>query len=319
MKKHRKLFGVLSLSLIISILSVVILSNGQPKDAPLTEEKHSAVSASSPNILPPLNAFSQQEPAYTVISSYVIPYIMDDLIAESTLVIKGTVTEKQPVQFTDVEGKNPMDFAEYVISIEGVLRGDAEDVSSVAVYVLGDFFDSTFIYTDMPELEPGKSYILFLVKDLSRGDYGIPGGVYLIVGQQQGVFELDEEDVIKDALSTGNKLRSIPDNNEYFISQRALHLAEEENLNLADTVEDIISPEMFKQEDGVTEEILALSALEEKLEEADETMPVDEDARQENAFDAMEENLKNGMITQEEYNHMLKNMHSTKYGKIIRK
>lgn len=242
------------------------------------------------------------EVAYTVVSKYPVSYSMDELIEESTLVIQGTVTSiSEPFLIRGIGDIGDLPFTDYTITINQALRGE-NDNTSVIVRTEGDPADPTVIYEDDPTLELGNEYLLFLKKSDMGGSFNTEGDYYYIIGLKQGVYE-KLQDV--EALSTYSKKVELK-NHDYFINQEIL--AEEEPNKLVKQIETLQKSNEFQQENGVTEGLVDIRALENFIETAESQYPVDTDFSRKEAESNLKINLENEIISQEEYDELIKNL-----------
>ena len=224
-----------------------------------------------------LAACSQGEPAeegpsssqaeegdVTYVYSYEPVRTLEELMEESTLVVRGTAVGADLLTIDGVEGGTTLT-TEYQVEVSQVLRGDLELPATLPVQRHGnaEATSGTF-FVGEAVLEEGQEYLLFL-EDRSGvgGSYNLAGERYAVVGGEQGVFQA---------------LPATKGGEASFRSQGKL--------------------EVGQQAAQVTE---PLAQLESRLEEVNQETPPNPDQFREEAFSGIEKNRESGFITQEEY------------------
>ncbi len=105
----------------------------------------------------------------------------DELIAQSSLIVKGTVSEvSDAFQVKPETGGDASSYVDNTIRIEQTLRGQA-DADTVTVRVQ----DDDQVSTEDAKLEQGKEYLLFL----SSGE----NTTYRVTGAMQGTYEVQAD------------------------------------------------------------------------------------------------------------------------------
>lgn len=105
----------------------------------------------------------------------------DELIAQSSLIVKGTVSEvSDAFQVKPETGGDASTYVDNTIRIEQTLRGQA-DADTVTVRVQ----DDDQVSTEDAKLEQGKEYLLFL----TSGE----NATYRVTGAMQGAYEVQED------------------------------------------------------------------------------------------------------------------------------
>ncbi len=105
----------------------------------------------------------------------------DELIAQSSLIVKGTVSEvSDAFQVKPETGGDASTYVDNTIRIEQTLRGQA-DADTVTVRVQ----DDDQVSTEDAKLEQGKEYLLFL----SSGE----NATYRVTGAMQGAYEVQAD------------------------------------------------------------------------------------------------------------------------------
>lgn len=105
----------------------------------------------------------------------------DELIAQSSLIVKGTVSEvSDAFQVKPETGGDASSYVDNTIRIEQTLRGQV-DTDTVTVRVQ----DDDQVSTEDAKLEQGKEYLLFL----SSGE----NTTYRVTGSMQGAYEVQED------------------------------------------------------------------------------------------------------------------------------
>lgn len=105
----------------------------------------------------------------------------DELIAQSSLIVKGTVSEvSDAFQVKPETGGDASTYVNNTIRIEQTFRGQA-DADTVTVRVQ----DDDQVSTEDAKLEQGKEYLLFL----SSGE----NATYRVTGAMQGAYEVQAD------------------------------------------------------------------------------------------------------------------------------
>ena len=105
----------------------------------------------------------------------------DELIAQSSLIVKGTVSEvSDAFQVKPETGGDASTYVDNTIRIEQTFRGQA-DANTVTVRVQ----DDDQVSTEDAKLEQGKEYLLFL----SSGE----NTTYRVTGAMQGAYEVQAD------------------------------------------------------------------------------------------------------------------------------
>ena len=105
----------------------------------------------------------------------------DELIAQSSLIVKGTVSEvSDAFQVKPETGGDASSYVDNTIRIEQTLRGQV-DTDTVTVRVQ----DDDQVSTEDAKLEQGKKYLLFL----SSGE----NTTYRVTGAMQGAYEVQAD------------------------------------------------------------------------------------------------------------------------------
>ena len=105
----------------------------------------------------------------------------DELIAQSSLIIKGTVSEvSDTFQVKPETGGDASSYVDNTVRMEQTLRGQT-DADTVTVRVQDDQAS-----TEDAKLEQGKEYLLFLT---ASGE----DNTYLVTGAMQGAYEVQAD------------------------------------------------------------------------------------------------------------------------------
>ena len=108
----------------------------------------------------------------------------DELIAQSSLIVKGTISEVSDVfQVKPETGGDASSYVDNTVHIEQTLRGQA-DADTVIVRVQDDHQAST----EDAKLEQGKEYLLFLYQEASGENT-----TYHVTGAMQGAYEVQAD------------------------------------------------------------------------------------------------------------------------------
>ena len=116
------------------------------------------------------------------VSGNLVPALsQDELIAQSSLIVKGTVSEvSDAFQVKPETGGDASSYVDNTIRIEQTLRGQV-DADTVTVRVQ----DDDQVSTEDAKLEQGKEYLLFL----SSGE----NTTYRVTGAMQGAYEVQAD------------------------------------------------------------------------------------------------------------------------------
>ena len=116
-------------------------------------------------------------------SGNLIPALsQDELIAQSNLIVKGTVSEvSDAFQVKPETGGDASTYVDNTVRIEQTFRGQADDTDTVTVRVQDDDQAST----EDAKLEQGKEYLLFLTSGKNA--------TYRVTGAMQGAYEVQAD------------------------------------------------------------------------------------------------------------------------------
>lgn len=233
----------------------------------------------------------------SIVPTGIASYSLDRLAEESTLVVRGSVTDADLLNIAGVEGGELL-FTEYHVAVAEVLRGYAGD--SVSVRRLGspDSADET-VFTGQPVLEPGKDYLLFLRIAPPGGSYNTEGVSYTFVGAAQGVFEqtgpVPGRDTEDSLYTSQQDLENIPGIRETFGQ-------------LADGAkrEEVLGREVTATRLGLlSKQEVSLTQLRETVDRANEAAPPDPEQPERAVRESLERNYREGAWTREEYEQRL--------------
>lgn len=108
----------------------------------------------------------------------------DELIAQSSLIVKGTVSEvSDAFQVKSETGGDASTYVDNTVRIEQTLRGQT-DADTVTVRVQ----DDDQVSTEDAKLEQGKEYLLFLYQQASDENT-----TYRVTGAMQGAYEVQAD------------------------------------------------------------------------------------------------------------------------------
>lgn len=144
--------------------------------------------------IPPASSTSASAPTKDVPATTVtVTGVMEkkelpDLLEDSSLVIRGTVSDiSAPFQIEGVGGGVSV-FTDYKITVRETFRGEAFDTVTVRLQG-GQAGDLNVECPDEPKLAENNNYVLFLYQPGRGGGYNTEGDYYYITGLNQGVFE----------------------------------------------------------------------------------------------------------------------------------
>ncbi|MDO5784388.1 MAG: hypothetical protein Q4P20_04910 [Eubacteriales bacterium] len=114
----------------------------------------------------------------------------EDMIAQSTLIVRGVVTERsEPFYIAPSNGGDPGSFTDYTVSVSEVLYGDS-GTRQIAVRVQGKTENAgTADYA--PELPIDKELLIYLYEPDEDDLYRTDGTYYYVTGMYRGVYLLD--------------------------------------------------------------------------------------------------------------------------------
>jgi len=235
-------------------------------------------------------------------------YSFPDLIADSSLVIKGRVSEISETFKILWAGEGNSLATDVTVEVLETFRGRAQG-GSVTVRMNGGlgsgWIDGELCayyedYENEPELFLGETYLLFLHQPNVGGGMNTEGDYYYVSGVSQGVFlTMEAEDV-----SSHKKLKQNEVNETYFINS-SFSLYDEADLSLFHFA---VKEDCFGQSSHPDKAILSQGLLPEIMAAADKTMPIEENRQREQLLSAYKGNLERGIITQEEYDAYLAEM-----------
>lgn len=287
MKKRKTVFTILSCSLAMAVfVAGSVLFFRSPALAAQPEEGASASEAVLPFTVSPEQESSLPE-TVTVIFGYPVLYSLEDLIQESTLVVRGTVSAvSEPFLIYGVgDNAGTLVHTDYTISVAETLRGKAP-AEEITVRMEGDRADPSDIYEDYASLREGQEYLLFLWKPDRGAGFTTRGDYYYITGETEGVYEPAQAEKAGEAARSASADR-------LFISQYALNIQPELPAGSS-----LAKAQQEPAEKG--ELIFGLSALREELKAAETEYPPENVNHRAIAEEAYRANVQSGMITQEE-------------------
>lgn len=122
-------------------------------------------------------------------------YSYSDLINESTLIVRATLTEtSEPFQIIPTFGNSPSNFTDYYFNVTDVLRGDADMEPRITVRIQGGRVNNLdLIVEDAPHISIGDDVLLFLYQPNMGSGYNTEGEYYYILGVNQGIYYCENE------------------------------------------------------------------------------------------------------------------------------
>lgn len=133
---------------------------------------------------------------------------VEDLAAESEVVVRGTITEvSKPYRIQSAAGTVSI-FSDYTIAPEQVLRAPADAPEYFTLRMQGgQIGKNRTIVEENPALRQGDSGVFFLYRPHRGGGYNTPGDdYYYLSGMEQGAF-LETEDGSGFCTEEGEALR----------------------------------------------------------------------------------------------------------------
>ena len=129
------------------------------------------------------------------ISSILPAMTQEDMIEQSTLIVRGTVTaQSEPFQIAPTTGGDPSNFIDYTVSVIEVLRGDSSK-QSVTVRVEGGTVNGmSTVAEEAPELPANTELLLYLYQPGMGTMYNTEGDYYYVTGMYRGVYTLDTKE-----------------------------------------------------------------------------------------------------------------------------
>ena len=131
-----------------------------------------------------------------IMNGSVAPLTYEDLIKQSQLVVRGTVTDKYEELLVQPVGSfgDPICFTDIYFNVSETYRGELKD-TTIAVRVLGGTKGAYVLEAPQEaSLLPGDECILFLfMPSYCGGSWYTQGDYYEVVGANQGAFYLSGE------------------------------------------------------------------------------------------------------------------------------
>ena len=148
-----------------------------------------------------LLAIAQGPPAVLGSDTLIISFDVDEKIKEAELIVIGEVTTTLPSRWNGPDGGDPKNaspedisrahglFTDSLVSINQILKGDVvKPVVRVRSFI-GETQNVRWVNRSEPSYVVGKTYLLFLAKDIGA-TAKIDIGDYVAVGAYQGVYEI---------------------------------------------------------------------------------------------------------------------------------
>lgn len=182
--------------------------------------------------------------------SNVLPAMtQEDLVEQSTLIVRGTVTgQSEPFQIAPANGGDPSNFIDYTVSVTEVLRGDPNK-QSVTVRVEGGTVNGmSTVCDEAAELPQNTELLLYLYAPNMGMLFNTEGDYYYVTGMYRGVYTLNtsgntetfvnernQQDPDLEAVWQGDELEAVIDAytqqhpvNENAIREEAIQQCEQE-------------------------------------------------------------------------------------------
>ncbi len=247
----------------------------------------------------------------SVSSTY--PYFnLSDLIKESDIVIKGVVKEQSvPFKIQPANGGEVSIFTDFKIEVENAYRGEKSEIVNLRMQG-GEIDNLVVIAEDEPNVVIGSTYIFFLYQPFTGGGYNTEGDYYYLTGGHQALFsQLSKSDYIEEMpLKHLEEVRSESSREKSFF--RDDYMYSNVNFDLLKKNNVTLSAELFSGNGyiAISEEVFAS-----EIEMFNEVVPIDSEYWKNQIRDSLAINLKNGFITQEEYDKAMK--FNEPYAKIV--
>ena len=222
------------------------------------------------------NSISAYKDKNVILKSGLLAEIdLEELKKSSSMIVYGAFNGKsEPFIIESVKGTESI-FTDYYFDITYLLRGEDKS-ESVTIRIEGGTVGDTCVINELsPILKMGKNYLLFLKKPI-KGGYTTKGNYYYINGGNQGIYVNDS---IKDLSGDiGEKLIYMTDENE-------------KNPNS-----------------------LEFNSFKKSLDDYNKNTVVNEEYLKNKYINSLNNNLKNKIITEEEYSLCISEMN--KYAQI---
>ena len=231
---------------------------------------------------------------------------LEDLAEKSSLVVYGEIVEiSDPFFVEGAEGCGSDTVMDVTVQPLRMLRGEAE--KTVVVRISGGLFDAMYYESDdIPEFQLGEKWLLYLNRPAFGGGTNAEGDYYYLTGGGRGAFKemgapeiTTRDQAMRASLAQANENEEITFVNGLVVETGAM---DQRDLTLVQEPEDI--EHMERPEAAV----FVLSDLASILSEFNETHPYDPDAERNSWIETCGSNLKNGMITQDEYDRFMSQM-----------
>ncbi len=116
---------------------------------------------------------------------------LDDLVGESSLIVRGKVEASSVIQVESPQG-GVTNFTDYSVAVTETIRGEEQE--QVTVRVRGGLTGNlNVVNEDSPELLPEGKYLFFLYQPGMGGGFNTEGDYYYITGVYQGAYHLEAE------------------------------------------------------------------------------------------------------------------------------
>ncbi len=267
-------------------------------------------------------------PTHAVISHALIEeQSVDKLMETSSLITEGKFIKKtKPFAVEGMKGEFQV-YTDYFFQPESILRGEDESNTLTVRMRGGRYDDIEYIDENSTVFEFGEKYLLFLRKVTIGGGTNTEGDYYYINGSYQGVYN----EIKPEELMSGNSDIRLASDETYYANTKylsyyfeALKNSEEAGSKANEGGQEKRSFALNKFEEAATEvengkgyssELIATSAIEERLKKVNSDVPVNLNLSTEVLLENLKANLESGFINQKEYDYAIANLDN--YGKIV--
>lgn len=249
---------------------------------------------------------SQSSQVLPVTTSSTLPdYSLEDLKANSSLIITGVVEEITDPFIVEADKSIIRIYRDCTIKPKEILRGEIADNTITVRTAGGKIDDLQMIEEGSPQLKVGEEYMLFLYQPNMGGDTLTKGDYYLPMGGVLGTFEKVPEKTISE-ISGITKF--------FDVKADALFIS---YLHTEDSAVQSALESFGKSNSSTKEYLISFSKFQKEMETFNEKIPVNENWYREDIIKNLKANLENGMLSQEEYDNAIAKM--SVYGKIADK
>ena len=229
------------------------------------------------------------------VSDMIVSYDILELAERSSAVVYGTVTEISDPFY--VKGVNILgSMIDVTIKPKAIFRGKERESYTLRIEG-GPLYGVETEYLDIPEFILGSEYLLFLTAPNCGGALNTKGDYFYLAGYYQGVFVPVQQEKIQKYIADSNTT-----NDTFFVNSKNVsngNIKNDVSYDVLTDIEGCISP---------IHAIFSLQQLTQNMPSVNKAYPIDLDRSRNESLDAYATNLKNGFISQEEYDRLVQEL-----------